>query len=141
MSPCSTSSGYRNRPDSPPGLGTRRAQRCCARSAVDTVIAGLYCLSVPGTAERYDAGAGKDLKKLLAQFVTAADVGTEVLDDMLAFLGPGSLPLRATMVSDIAANNGPAAAQDLPALLRPAVGHVRPRRPASAAASRAPPVQ
>ena len=84
-----------------------------ARSAVDTVIAGLYCLSVPGAAKRYDAGAGKDLKKLLAQFVTAADVGTEVLDDMLAFLGPGSLPLPATMVSDIAANNGPAAAQDL----------------------------
>ncbi len=113
-----------------------------ARSAVDTVIAGLYCLSVPGAAKRYDAGAGKDLKKLLAQFVTAADVGTEVLDDMLAFLGPGSLPLRATMVSDIAANNGPAAAAgSLPALLRPAVGHVRPRRPASAAASRAPPVQ
>ena len=100
---------------------TRRAARVrntegaalLARSAVETVIAGLYCLNVPGAAKRYDAGAGKDLKKLFAQFTKAADVGTEVLDDMLAFLGPGGLPLPATMVSDIAANSGPAAAQDL----------------------------
>jgi hypothetical protein len=84
-----------------------------ARSAVDTVIAGLYCLSVPGAAKRYDAGAGKDVKKLLSQFATEAEVGTEVLDDMLAFLGPGGLPLPAKMVREIAENSGPPAAQDL----------------------------
>ena len=99
---------------------TRRAVRArnaegaalLARSAVDTTIAGLYCLSVPGAAKRYDAGAGKDLKKLLGQFAAATDAGKEALDEMLSFLGSGNLPLTARMVAEIVANEGPPGAEE-----------------------------
>lgn len=46
---------------------------------------------MPGAAERYDAGAGKDLKKLLGKFAAATDAGMEALDEALSFIGPQPL--------------------------------------------------
>jgi hypothetical protein len=89
--------------------GNREAAIVLARTAMETAIAGLYCISVPEAATRYKAATGGSIKTLMADLISGLELLSpfELGESLTAAFGKGREPTVTEMSKQIADNDGP----------------------------------